>query len=89
MTQKGTQQAQPKAQWNPNEINSFLTYLISVKSVMAGMNFKEVTFNKAAKYIESLRTVGPVKTGVHCKNKWATVCYLSSITTMAILILAM
>ncbi|KAG1822046.1 uncharacterized protein BJ212DRAFT_1297295 [Suillus subaureus] len=42
-----------------------------VKSVMAGTSFKEATFNEAAKYIESLRTVGPVKTGAHCKNKWA------------------
>ncbi|KAG2147922.1 hypothetical protein DEU56DRAFT_730559 [Suillus clintonianus] len=71
MSRRGVQQAQPKAQWNPNEIDSFLTYLISVKSAMAGTSFKEVTFNEAAKYIESLRTAGPVKTGAHCKNKWA------------------
>ncbi|KAG1721645.1 hypothetical protein EDB19DRAFT_1917172 [Suillus lakei] len=70
MTRKGTQQAQPKAQWNPIEINSFLTYLISVKSAMAGTSFKKVTYNEAAKSIESLRTVGPVKTGAHCMNKW-------------------
>ncbi|KAG2350194.1 hypothetical protein BDR05DRAFT_856808, partial [Suillus weaverae] len=64
-----------KAQWNPHEIDSFLTYLISVKSAMTGMGFKEATFNEAAKYIENLRTVGPVKTGVHCKNKWAMQIY--------------
>ncbi|KAG1753363.1 hypothetical protein EDB19DRAFT_1903020 [Suillus lakei] len=70
MTRKGTQQAQPKVQWNPIEIDSFLTYLISVKSAMAGTSFKKVTYNEAVKYIESLRTVGPVKTGAHCMNKW-------------------
>ncbi|KAG0692149.1 hypothetical protein DFH29DRAFT_779771, partial [Suillus ampliporus] len=56
--------------WNPNEIDAFLAYLISVKSTLAGMGFKETTFNEAAKHIESKRTHGPVKTGVHCKNKW-------------------
>ncbi|KAG0704330.1 hypothetical protein DFH29DRAFT_802059, partial [Suillus ampliporus] len=58
-----------KAQWNPNEIDAFLTYLISVKSALAGMNFKETTFNDAAQHIESMRTHGPVKTGGHCRNK--------------------
>ncbi|KAG2339627.1 hypothetical protein BDR05DRAFT_950967 [Suillus weaverae] len=65
MTRKSTQQAQPKAQWN-----SFLKYLISVKSAMAGTSFKKVTFNETAKYIESLRTVRPVKTGAH---SWANI----------------
>lgn len=45
--------AQPKAQWNPNEIDAFLTYLISVKSAMAGTSFKDVTFNEAVQQIAS------------------------------------
>ncbi|KAG2337271.1 hypothetical protein BDR05DRAFT_952723, partial [Suillus weaverae] len=63
---------QPKAQWNSAKIEAFLTYLISVKSTMAGTNFKEVTFNAAAQEIASKQTSGPPKTGAQCKNKWGS-----------------
>ncbi|KAG2370329.1 hypothetical protein BDR07DRAFT_1370871 [Suillus spraguei] len=63
MTRKGTQQ--PKAQWNFDEINTLLTYLISVKSSMAGVTFKEATFNEATQQIASKRTHGLPKTGAH------------------------
>ncbi|KAG2345294.1 hypothetical protein BDR05DRAFT_880551, partial [Suillus weaverae] len=66
---------QPKAQWNSAEIEAFLTYLILVKSTMAGTNFKEVTFNAAAQEITSKRTSGPPKTGAQCKNKWGSLVY--------------
>ncbi|KAG2351455.1 hypothetical protein BDR07DRAFT_1501396 [Suillus spraguei] len=63
MTRKGTQQ--PKAQWNFDEIDTLLTYLILVKS-MAGVTFKEATFNEAAQQIASKRTHGLPKIDCHC-----------------------
>ncbi|KAG2365906.1 hypothetical protein BDR07DRAFT_1373982 [Suillus spraguei] len=71
MTQKGTTQ-QPKAQWNFDEIDTLLTYLISVKSSMAGVTLKEATFNEATQQIASKRTHGLPKTGAQCKNKWTS-----------------
>ncbi|KAG2369307.1 hypothetical protein BDR07DRAFT_1267752 [Suillus spraguei] len=73
MTRKGTQQ--PKAQWNFDEINTLLTYLILVKSLMAGVTFKEATFNEAAQQIMSKRTHGLLKTRAQCKNKWTLLTY--------------
>ncbi|KAG2064678.1 hypothetical protein BDR04DRAFT_1034694, partial [Suillus decipiens] len=37
---------------------------------MAGTNFKEITFNEAAKKLVGLKKSGPVKTGAHCKTRW-------------------
>ncbi|KAG0698590.1 hypothetical protein DFH29DRAFT_1002677 [Suillus ampliporus] len=70
MAQKGPQQ--PKAQWNSDEIDAFLSYLISAKSTMAGTNFKDTTFNEAAQHIASKRTHGPLKSGAQCGNKWGS-----------------
>lgn len=81
MVQKTSPQ-QPKAQWNLAEIEAFLTYLISVKSTMAGTDFKEVTFNAAAQEIASKRTSGPLQTRAQCKNKWGLVYYLALITSI-------
>ncbi|KAG1744789.1 hypothetical protein EDB19DRAFT_1617620, partial [Suillus lakei] len=64
-----------KAQWNPAEIDTFLTYLISVKSTIAGMNFKDSTYNAAAQQIASKQTYGPPKTGAQCRNKWGSHVY--------------
>ncbi|KIK40436.1 hypothetical protein CY34DRAFT_39543, partial [Suillus luteus UH-Slu-Lm8-n1] len=65
----------PKAQWNLAEIEAFLTYLISVKSTMAGTDFKEITFNVAAQKIASKQTSGPLQTRAQCKNKWGLLVY--------------
>jgi hypothetical protein len=73
VSQKETKE---NASWNDNEVNTFLDYLITQQSKIAGTTFKDPTFADAAKKIVDLRTSGAVKAMVHCKSKFANVCYL-------------
>lgn len=72
--------AEPKAQWNIEEINTLLDYLLENSSEAGdGYNFKLSTFNAAAGVLAKaqLLSAGPPKTGKRCRTKWTTVCDLS------------
>ncbi|KAG0701560.1 hypothetical protein DFH29DRAFT_1000100 [Suillus ampliporus] len=64
--------AVPKAIWNEVEVDALLDYLIEHRSKLAGTTFKITTFNLAAAKITNKKTLGPMKTGVHCKNKFSS-----------------
>jgi hypothetical protein len=71
----------PSANWNEEEIDVLLAYLLEHKSEIGdGGMFKMGTFNAAANVIASHHTLGPVKTGDMCKRKWRSVhIYLYSL----------
>ncbi|KAG1805935.1 uncharacterized protein BJ212DRAFT_1486077 [Suillus subaureus] len=60
----------PKAHWNDAEVDEYLKYLITQKSKIAGTSFKDDIYYESAIKIAGLRTLGPPKTGPHCKMKW-------------------
>src|SRR6267154_3386002 len=49
-------------------------------------NFKAQTLNNAAKSIASLRSMGPVKSGKMVRTKWTSVCYLTPLQCIFVLI---
>ena len=70
-------QPTPKAQWNEQETNGLLDYLVTNKAQGEGAgNFKDTTFNGAAAAIALLLSAGPTKTMKHWKTKWAGVCHI-------------
>lgn len=73
-------QAGGKAQWNDDEVDFVLDYLIDNQAKGGdGGNFKKETTNNAAAALNSSGVSmarGPLKTGSMVKTKWSTVCYL-------------
>ena len=71
--------AESKVQWNIEETNTFLDYLLENSSEAGnGYNFKLSTFSTAVSVLAKaqLLLAGPLKTEKRYRTKWTTVCDL-------------
>ncbi|OJA19056.1 hypothetical protein AZE42_13555 [Rhizopogon vesiculosus] len=67
---ESSKETKENASWNDVEVNAFLDYLITQRSKIAGITFKNSTFAEAAVKIAGLKTSGAVKAMIHCKRKY-------------------
>ena len=75
------------ANWNDAETVGLVQYLYEHRSEGSGNgNFKAQTLNNAAKSIATLRSMGPVKSGKMVRTKWTSVCYLTPLQCIFVLI---
>jgi hypothetical protein len=73
---------QPKAQWSEAEVDTLLDYLITQKSKIVGITFKDEVFNEVLNKIAGVATQGLSKTGPQCKTKWTSVCFSISLSVV-------
>lgn len=72
-TVSDTRSGNENAKWTLEDEKAFVGFLTDHVAERGDGNYKKSTFNAAATYLDTMRTVGGPKTGQVCKNKWARV----------------
>ncbi|KAG1821081.1 uncharacterized protein BJ212DRAFT_1265841, partial [Suillus subaureus] len=71
MSQESKPKKAPKVIWNDAETDALVTYLHTECSKIGDSGiFKPQVYNDTATAIAAHLTLGPIKTGGHCKTKW-------------------